>query len=58
MASVQTPDTYYYIDTEGIHSLYAQLVGNPEIEKSTTIEETVKGKGGVNAKLKHILLKL
>jgi hypothetical protein len=51
------PANYYYLDQDGIHSLYAQTVANVEVERSVSVEKSVAGKAGVGAKLKNLLLK-
>jgi len=55
--NVSNPANFYYLDQEGIHSLYAQCVARLEVERSTTIEKTIAGKAGIGAKLKNLLLK-
>jgi hypothetical protein len=48
---------YFYLDTEAIHSLYAQVQRRFAVERSTSVEKTIGGKLGITAKLKNLFVR-
>lgn len=49
---------YLYLDKLGIESLYVQTVEQLEIEHTSTLESTIKGKARITATIKNALIKL
>lgn len=58
--NISLPDlrSYIYLDEGGIESLYAQSVDFLEVEKTTTLEQTVAAKAGTALRFKNFVLKL